>query len=226
MPLLVYANVGALDASRRPGNPIGWLLCIIGVVSAVLSFSASYGDYALQRHPEAALPGAVYTACISQSIVSLPNLIVAATLLVLLFSDGRLPDHGLRNVPWVVVCGGVPSALWALTAEEHYTRYLLLSPFWLESAPGNSVEAFGRLGAVALLVTLVVAIMAAFVRLGSMRVEERQQLDETRRLLEGVRAAPLGTHRAPARGIDAVIFTASPLKKIVGEVQRFAGERG
>jgi two-component system NarL family sensor kinase len=42
--LVAYAVVGALLASRRPVNPIGWLLLGIGLVSAARGLA---GEYAL-----------------------------------------------------------------------------------------------------------------------------------------------------------------------------------
>ena len=37
-----YAPVGALIAARRPSNPVGWLLCLWGVVLSIGHFSARY----------------------------------------------------------------------------------------------------------------------------------------------------------------------------------------
>ena len=176
MPLVVYAIVGALVASRRPRNLVGWLLCVIGLVFAVLGFSVAYADYVLLAHPDTSLPGGAYMACISQSLVVLPTLIPAATLLILLFPDGRLPDRSLRAVPWVVVGGGATCLLWALTAETVYGRYSLRNPLHLGGPLGVAVDGFGRLGAAAFLICLVVAIITVFVRLGSAQGVERQQL--------------------------------------------------
>ena len=175
VPLLVYATVGAFVASRRPRNLIGWLLCVIGFVLALVSFSVAYADYVV-GHPGSSLPVGLYMACIGQSPVALPVLILCVTLLILLFPDGRLPDRSLRAVPWIVVVGGATSALWALTSERIYTRYSLRNPLQLEGVLGDAVEGFGRLGASAILVGFVIAIIAVFVRLGSARGAERQQL--------------------------------------------------
>jgi hypothetical protein len=176
VPLLVYASVGAFVASRRPTNLVGWLLCVIGLVCVVQGFGVAYADYALLADPAFSLPGGVYMACISQSLVALATLIPAVTLLILLFPDGRLPDRSLRAVPWVVVVGSATSALWAVTSERVFDRYSVHNPLWLGGALGYVVDVFGRLGAAAFLVTLVVAVITVFVRLGSARGAERQQL--------------------------------------------------
>jgi hypothetical protein len=87
VPLLVYASVGAFVASRRSTNLVGWLLCVIGFVCVVQGFSVVYADYALLADSTFSLPGGVYMACISQSLVALTILIPAVTFLLLLFPD-------------------------------------------------------------------------------------------------------------------------------------------
>jgi hypothetical protein len=39
---LAYPTVGAVVASRRPKNPIGWILCAVGLVLALQTFAAGY----------------------------------------------------------------------------------------------------------------------------------------------------------------------------------------
>lgn len=125
VPLLVYVTVEAFVGSRRPKNLVGWMLCAIGFVFAAVGFGVAYADYALLAQPGSSLPGAVYVACFSQSFIALPILAVVATLLVLLFPDGRLPDRRFRAVPWVVLGGSATSVLFAATAENVYDRYTL-----------------------------------------------------------------------------------------------------
>jgi hypothetical protein len=60
--MLVYPTVGALIASRRPRNPIGWLLCLVGFVVIVLSFATAYATYAVYAPSSPALPATQYAA--------------------------------------------------------------------------------------------------------------------------------------------------------------------
>jgi hypothetical protein len=46
-----YAPVGALIASRRPANPVGWLLCLNAIALSVGHFSAQYAIYTLLAQP-------------------------------------------------------------------------------------------------------------------------------------------------------------------------------
>jgi hypothetical protein len=176
VPLLVYVTVGALVASRRPKNLVGWMLCAISFVFAAHGFAVAYTDYALLAQPGSSLPGAVYMACFSQSLIALPMLMLPATLLVLLFPDGRLPDRSLRAVPWAVVGGSATASLWAATADKEFERYSLLNPLWVGGAFGDALDALGRLGAAALFVSFVIGVIAVFARLRSAGGVERQQI--------------------------------------------------
>ena len=38
--VVIDVTVGALVASRRPENPVGWLLCLSGVVTSISTFTS------------------------------------------------------------------------------------------------------------------------------------------------------------------------------------------
>jgi hypothetical protein len=45
--VLSFSTMGAVIASRRPDNPIGWLFCAIGFVGGVRLLSTEYAAYSL-----------------------------------------------------------------------------------------------------------------------------------------------------------------------------------
>ena len=47
LPFLAFPLVGALIASKRFGNPIGWICLAAGIIWMVVLISTSYGVYGL-----------------------------------------------------------------------------------------------------------------------------------------------------------------------------------
>lgn len=94
--LEMTSAVGALIASRRPQNPIGWIMLAIGLILLGGSFARQYATYALVLHP-GLLPMGQPLAWVS-SWLPIPGFALLA-LLLLLFPTGRLPSRRWR---WVV----------------------------------------------------------------------------------------------------------------------------
>src|SRR5215218_5934495 len=79
---LTYPTVGALVASRRPENPIGWIFLVAGfAANAFQAFALSYADYALRVQP-GWLHGGAYMAWLSDWI-AVPFASLATVLLLL-----------------------------------------------------------------------------------------------------------------------------------------------
>jgi hypothetical protein len=51
LPFLAFPLVGALIASNRPKNPIGWICLTVGIIWMVALISTSYGVYGLVVRP-------------------------------------------------------------------------------------------------------------------------------------------------------------------------------
>ena len=96
----VPAVVGALIATRRPRNPIGWIL-VLGALSLAPVLAASpYAWVALRAHP-GSLPGGSWAALLS----SLWPVFFAWPLAVaFVFPDGRLPSSRWR--PYALFAAG------------------------------------------------------------------------------------------------------------------------
>jgi hypothetical protein len=99
VPFLAFPLVGALIASRRPHNPIGWICLAVGLFWMLNIMSGGYGIYGLL-----ASPGSVpFPAAIgSQGEWMGPATVgLLGTYLILLFPDGRLPSAGWRPLAWL-----------------------------------------------------------------------------------------------------------------------------
>ncbi len=108
-----FAVVGALVASRRPRNPIGWLFLAFAVVAAFAISADRYASYALVEHP-GSLPGGDWVAWTASGIWHPAFGFFVFSFL--LFPDGRLPSARWRPVAWVAAAnyllGGVLGLLW------------------------------------------------------------------------------------------------------------------
>src|ERR687898_2473054 len=82
-----YPTVGALVASRRPENPVGWLLCLYGLAISISYSCGEYAIYALLAEPNS-LPAAEVLVRIVSWV--LPIIIGLSAFLYLLFPTGRL----------------------------------------------------------------------------------------------------------------------------------------
>jgi hypothetical protein len=173
--LLAYPTVGAIVASRRPNNLVGWILCGIGLLFGVEAFAEAYAYYARAAGP-GSLPGGMYMAWFSDKLLWLPGLFLGSALLVLLFPNGRLLSRSWRAVVWLAVGGSAMTALLFATSPGRISPYRISNPFGIEGTLRIILELLGDLGAATLLVCCVLAVISVFVRLQSAQGEERQQI--------------------------------------------------
>src|SRR5439155_17428541 len=110
--VLAYTGTGALLATRRPENPIGWIFCIVALALSVTAFGEQYALRGLVTSP-GSLPGVRYVQWAGDWSF---NLSIAPLLFVfLLFPNGRVLSRRWRPVAWLglaVLVVGV--AGWAL----------------------------------------------------------------------------------------------------------------
>jgi hypothetical protein len=159
-----YPTVGALVASRRPENAVGWLLCVVGLAITSSIFLDEYASYAQQMQPTP-LPGAGVATFLS-TINPGPLL---AIFILLLFPDGRLPSRRWRPVVWLVVAGIVLYVVGSALDVGHANQLGV-------ELPRGALDAVFILEDVLLTVGVVGAVASVALRLWRSRGEERQQI--------------------------------------------------
>ena len=94
-----FPLVGAVIATHRPRNPLGWMFLFIGLSEGLIIFGYEYATYVFLTAPGAA-PGGELATWVSQSAWA-PALGLALCYVPLLFPDGRLPSPRWRPVAWL-----------------------------------------------------------------------------------------------------------------------------
>ena len=177
---VAFLIVGALIASRRPRNPIGWLY--LGAL-ALISFGGSgnvsdqYAYYALVTRP-GSLPGPEWVAWAGQVILT-PAFSTLIFFSLLLFPNGRLPSPRWRPVAVAaVVAAAVLTVQRALTPGPLRASVPVDNPVRID-VPAPPVDVAGiafMLLAALIVVVLVASVVAIFVRFRAATGAERQQL--------------------------------------------------
>lgn len=108
---IVYSVVGAMLATHRPANAIGWIFLTVGVCLQVSALAAHWAVYGLVVHP--GLAGAGLALRLSLALA-------AATLIptfpLLLFPSGRFPDWWTRIVAVISALATIALSLSLLTS--------------------------------------------------------------------------------------------------------------
>ena len=110
--MLTYPLVGTLLALRRPRNPLGWLLLLLGLGFTLSFFSTEYlGRATISGWP---VPGAVWVAWVS-AWAFVPTMSIPLAWIPLLFPTGRVLSRRWVPVAWAVgivtVAGTTAAAL-------------------------------------------------------------------------------------------------------------------
>jgi hypothetical protein len=165
---LSFATVGAVVASRRSANPVGWLMCLSGLSYAVGGLAVTY----IESIPEATEDGFLLEfADWVSSWVWMVGIGAAATFLLLLFPTGRLPSRRWRPVAW--------AAGWALGLT---VVGIALSPDSGDLDRENPIavpgaELVAGVGLFLLLPAALASVASLVVRYRGAPSEERRQLE-------------------------------------------------
>src|SRR5919107_5366095 len=167
-----FSTVGAIVASRRPENPVGWLLCLYGLVTSFSYFCAEYAIYALLAQPDSLPAGEAMDWIVSWVLPIINGLMV---FYILLFPTGRLPSRRWRWLGWLTVAFVVVGVI--LAAFSSGALLGILGP--IQNPLG--IEGFSNAYYKAILFIMTplltaAAALAVFLRLRRAIGVERQQI--------------------------------------------------
>ena len=186
--ILFFSSAGALVASRRPNNPIGWILSAMGLLLGLNIFGGAYGEYALLQYPAPWPLGAEMDWFAEWSWIPVVGLLV--TFVLLLFPNGWLPSQRWRWVGWaaaitivvmvvvVVVVSWPERGLTLLCASNQLTpeQKARVCPATTPVVVEGPVDQLVLGGFAVLGIVAVASITSLFIRFRRSEGVERQQL--------------------------------------------------
>jgi hypothetical protein len=173
---LAFTLVGALVASQRSTNPIGWISLPAGLALALFNAAGEYAIYAYVSQP-GALPGASVAAWLREWIW-VPCIGLVGIYLVLLFPHGRLLSSRWRAVAglafvalifWVLSKALLPGPL------SETPGVAIANPYGIEAAR-ELLVVVGIIGYSLLPLCIVASAASMIKRFRRSRGIERQQL--------------------------------------------------
>ena len=169
---LFFSWVGALIASRRPSNSIGWLILVAMMVFSLDAFAGEYALRGLVVDP-GSVPAAAFASWIYQW-----TWIIPLGLLPVLFAVFPSGSPRIRAERWILVPSGVAVFLiagpLAAFSWAHRGRAMLLDPDSIAA-----LETVNRVVPVALmlfLISLILSVISLLVRWWKSAGDERLQI--------------------------------------------------
>jgi hypothetical protein len=170
--LTAFAVIGAMVASHRPRNPIGWFLGAIPTFMAFLFLGEAVYWRAAVTHPRH--PGLVAELGLwLANVWWVPAVILIFVFLPLLFPTGSPPTPRWRFVAWAAAGGGVVLFVGNAFDPGPLENYAWIdNPLGIEGMPA----VVGWLGFGVWMATSLLAAASVVVRFRRSRGAERQQL--------------------------------------------------
>ncbi len=199
----LYSTVGVLIVWQRPRNRIGWILCAIGLGTAITDFSGAYTAYGgIKRNLP--LPGTELFNWLGNSAWPV-NWVLFLVFLPLLFPNGHLLTKRWRIVGWLAAVLALLSILagWLSLANVELFGKSISTDIW-----SNMIDNFNLL-VLPLAVAAVISLVLRFIRA---KERERQQ----------IKWITYGTAIMAVLIIGGVLAINDPNSPIVGLIFSFA----
>jgi hypothetical protein len=134
LAFVAFPLVGALIASRHPGNPIGWICLVAGLLWMLILVSQAYSAYGLTK--PGSIPFPVTIHALLYAWLWVPTVGLIGIYLLLLFPDGRLLSRRWSLLAWLAgAVIAVESAAVFLTPGPLQDLRGARNPFGLEHHP-------------------------------------------------------------------------------------------
>jgi hypothetical protein len=131
---LAFPIVGAVVASRRPRNPIGWILLADGLLWMILAVTDSYSVYGVARSGSVPYPVAI--GAIGNQWLWILTVGLIGIYLLLLFPDGKLPSRRWRPLAiFSAVVILLSSVAEGLSPGPLENQGMVRNPFGVETLP-------------------------------------------------------------------------------------------
>jgi hypothetical protein len=131
---LAFPIVGAVVASKRPRNPIGWILLADGLLWMILAVTDSYSVYGVARSGSVPYPVAI--GAIGNQWLWILTVGLIGIYLLLLFPDGKLPSRRWRPLAiFSAVVILLSSVAEGLSPGPLENQGMVRNPFGVETLP-------------------------------------------------------------------------------------------
>ena len=163
----LYRSVGALIVRQRPRNTIGWILCAIGIGTAITDFSGAYSAYGMIKG-HLLLPGTEVFNWLGNTVWPI-NWVLFLVFLPLLFPNGHLLTRRWRIVGWLAAVLAFLSMLagWLSLANVELFGKGIPADFW------SSLSDNFNLLVLPLTIAALVSLVLRFIRA---KERQRQQI--------------------------------------------------
>nr|MBA3821222.1 hypothetical protein [Deltaproteobacteria bacterium] len=169
---LVFSGVGALIASRQPGNAMGWIFLAVGAAAGLAALSGSYADHWVTGAGGSRTLGE--TAAWYGNLSWIPFILIPCTFVPLLFPDGRLLSPRWRWVAWCAGTGLAGSFVAGAVTPGPFDDYPQLeNPYGIESP---LVDVLTGIALLVLLIGILGSCASLVLRFRRAQGERRQQI--------------------------------------------------